>query len=145
MAVISTKVWFRPGGDPGGWRYLDYHLYYGNDLAGPAPAVPGNVFAFYDDFQDGDAAGWNAAKGSWAVVDDGGNYIYRYSGGGAIWAISYVTLPETSNLDYLAKIRAAANTNWIGLAFRIQDANNFLAYYQSRDVSQFKYARIDQR
>ena len=116
--TISTTVWFRTQAEiPVGGDDFDYHLYYGNDLAGAAPANPGNVFAFFDDFQDGDAAGWSVGKGTWGVVDDGGNWIYRYSGGGATWAISYVTLPETSNLEYLAKIRASATTTWIGLAF----------------------------
>ena len=91
----STTIRFRAQADiPVGGDDMNYHLYYGNDLAGAAPADPRNVFAYYDDFQDGDANGWNAAKGAWSVVDDGGNFIYRYTSGGANWAISYVTLPR---------------------------------------------------
>jgi hypothetical protein len=120
-----------------------YHLYYGNADAGPAPADPSNVYALFDDFQDGDATGWNPAKGTWSVVDDGGNYVYRYTGGGANWAISYLPLPGASDLDYVAKMRAAATTTWIGLAFRIQDANNFLTFYESRDGNLLKYASVN--
>ena len=119
-----------------------YHLNYNNPSAGAPPAAPGNVYAFYDDFQDGNADGWNAAKGAWGVVDDGGNFIYRYTGGGAIWAISYPPVSGVANLEVLGKIRAAASTTWIGLAFRIQDPNNFLTFYESRDGSLLKYARV---
>ncbi len=77
------------------------------------------------------------------MVNDGGNYVYRYTGGGANWALSYTNVPF-SDIDYLAKIRATDSpmTNWIGLAFRIQDPNNFLTFYQSRDTNNFKLANI---
>ncbi|MGD1993814.1 MAG: DUF2341 domain-containing protein, partial [Anaerolineae bacterium] len=119
-----------------------YQLYYGNSAAVNPPQDPTAVYAFYDDFEDGDAAGWSAVKGTWSVVDDGGNYIYRYTGGGAVWALSDVSLSGLSNLDYQTRMRAASTTQWIGLAFRIQDQDNFMTFYQSRDVSQFKRARI---
>ena len=119
-----------------------YHLNYYNPSAGIPPAAPGNVYTFVDDFQDGNADGWTAAKGTWGVVDDGGNYIYRYTSGGANWAISYFSLPGVSNLEILSKIRAATSTNWIGSALRIQDPNNFLTFYQSRDGNMMKYARV---
>ena len=134
---FSTQAAVPVGGDD-----HNYHLYYGNELAGAAPADPGTVFAFFDDFQDGNADGWNPAKGTWGVVDDGGNFIYRYTGGGANWALSYVPLAGVSDLDYIARVRASASTNWIGLAFRIQDPNNFLNFYESKDVNLFKLARI---
>ena len=141
--TASTTVRFRTQADiPIDGNDHNYHLYYGNDLVGTAPANPRNVFAFYDDFQDGDAAGWNAAKGTWGVVNDGGNFIYRYTGGGAIWAISYPSISGVANLEVLGKMRAAASTTWIGLAFRIQDPNNFLTFYESRDGNLLKYARV---
>jgi len=120
-----------------------YTFNYGNPSAATPPQNPANVFAFYDDFQDSDANGWTPAKGNWAVVNDDGNYVYRYTGGGANWAISYANVP-LSDIDYLAKIRAthSPNTDFVGLAFRVQDQNNFLTFYQSRDVNQFKLANI---
>ena len=121
---------------------VDYWLHYGNPASGSPPQAPASVYAFYDDFQDGDAAGWNAADGTWTVVSEASNYYYRYTGGGTGWAISYVPTAGLSDLDYVGKIRAASNTNWIGLAFRIQDPANFLTIYESKDVGQFKYARI---
>ena len=143
----STTVTFRTQAEIGvGGTGVDYRLYYGNAAATDPPEDPNNVYAFFDDFEDGDAAGWSGAKGTWSVVDDGGNYVYRYTNGGANWAVSYVNLPGVSDLEYVAKIRATDNpfTNWIGLAFRIQDENNFLTFYQSRDTapSLFKFARI---
>jgi len=67
---------------PIGASDLRYHLYYNNPSAGAPPANPANVYTFYDDFQDGDASNWETLEGTWGVVDDGGNYVYRYSGGG---------------------------------------------------------------
>jgi hypothetical protein len=119
-----------------------YRLHYGNPAAANPPQEPAAVYSFYDDFEDGDAAAWSAVKGTWAVVDDGGNYVYRYTGDGATWALSHVTLSGLSDLDYVARMRADTTTNWIGLAFRIQDQDNFMTFYQSRDVGQFKRARI---
>lgn len=141
--TAATTVWFQTQADiPTGSDDLDYHLHFGYGLAGAAPADPASVFAFYDDFQDGDAAGWNAAKGTWGVVEESGNYFYRYTGGGATWAVAYHPQTGLSDLEYTARLRAAVDTTWIGLAFRLQDANNFLTFYQSRDTSQFKYARV---
>ncbi len=119
-----------------------YIFNYGNPAAENPPRNPANVYAFYDDFQDGDSVGWSE-KGIWDVVADGDNNIYRYTGGGETWALSSTTLPA-SDIDYLAKIRGVDTpiTNWIGLAFRIQDEDNFLTFYQSRDTSNFKFARI---
>ncbi len=140
--TASTRITFRTQAaiDPGtaDTRYI---FNFGNPAAVTPPQNPASVYAFYDDFQDGDASGWNAEKGTWTIVNDGGNYIYRYSGGGTGWALSSTTL-AASDIDYLSKIRAVANTSWIGLAFRISDPNNFLTFYQSRDVNQFKFAEI---
>ncbi len=146
--TVSTTVLFQTQAEISlGGTDTAYQLYYGNPLAPAPPADPGNVYAFYDDFEDGDASEWSV-KGTWSVVDDGGNHIYRYTGGGPSWAISYVDLAGVSDLEYVAKIRADGDTGdpgytqWIGLAFRIQDQDNFLTFYQSRDTSEFKYARI---
>ncbi len=139
----STAVAFRTQADIAlGGTDVNYYLYFGNAAAANPPSDPAQVYAFYDDFQDGSADGWNAAKGTWNVVNDNGNYVYRYTEGGAAWALSYVPLSGVSNLDYLTRLRASANTNWIGLAFRIQDQNNFLTFYESKDVGQFKFARV---
>ena len=138
----STAISFRTqAGISLGGVDTNYRLHYGQPTAVNPPANPGNVYAAYDDFQDGDAAGWTT-KGTWGVVNDSGNYFYRYTGGGANWALAYLPMTDLANLDYMVKIRAATNTTWIGTAFRIQDQNNFLTFYQSRDVSHFKYARI---
>ena len=141
----STTVQFQTQADiPASGLDTEYWLHYDNPSAGAAPANPGNVYAFYDDFQDGNANGWNDVKGSWSVQSETGNYFYRYTGGGATWALSYLPLPGVSDLDYRAKIRGtdSPNTNWIGLAFRIQDQNNFMSFYQSRDTNIFKLADI---
>lgn len=142
-----TTVKFRTQADiPVGGGDHNYHLYYGNDSAGAAPANPQNVFAFFDDFRDGDAIGWVVTKGTWGVVNDAGNYVYRYTGSGSNWPLSYANVPF-SDLDFTARIRATDNpkTNWIGLAFRILDPStlpDFLTFYQSRDTSNFKYGVI---
>ncbi len=140
--TTATQVQFRTQADIAA-SAIDtrYTLYYGNASAGAPPANPSNVLAFYEDFQDGNANGWNPAKGTWNVVNDADNYVYRYTGGGANWALSYATLP-VSDIDYVARIRASSTTSWIGLAFRIQDQNNFVTFYESKDVSQFKLADI---
>jgi peptidoglycan/xylan/chitin deacetylase (PgdA/CDA1 family) len=127
---------------PIGASDLRYHLYYNNPAAGAPPANPANVYTFYDDFQDGDASNWETLEGTWGVVDDGGNYVYRYSGGGTNWVLASTPVSNVSNLEMFSQVRAAANTNWIGLAFRIQDPDNFLTFYESKDVGLFKYGRI---
>jgi len=119
----------------------NYRLHYGKSDAGSPPTNLKNVYAFYDDFQSGTATGWTT-KGTWNVVADGGNYVYRYTSGGANWALAYVPMAGLADIDYVARVRAAASTNWIGLAFRIQDQANFLTFYESKDVGQFKLANI---
>ncbi|MCC6956753.1 MAG: DUF2341 domain-containing protein, partial [Anaerolineales bacterium] len=142
--TVNTVVQFRTQAaiDPGATD-ARYALNYNNPDASNPPANPGSVFAFYDDFQDGNANGWTVSKGTWNVVPDGLNYVYRYTGGGANWPLSYASVPF-SDLDYLSKIRAADSpkTDFIGLAFRIVNNTNFLTFYQARDVPRFKYARI---
>jgi hypothetical protein len=123
-----------------------YTLYYGNASAEAPLSNPANVYAFYDDFQDGDASGWTVTKGTWGVVNEAGNNVYRYTDGGANWPLSYASVP-LSDLDYTARIRAtdSPKTNWIGLAFRILDPStlpDFLTFYQSRDTNNFKYGVI---
>lgn len=121
--TFRTQVAISLGGSD-----TNYRLHYGNAGAGSPPTNLANIYAFYDDFQDGDATGWTT-KGTWSVVADGGNYVYRYTTGGANWALAYVPMAGLADIDYVSKVRAAANTNWIGLAFRIQDQNNFLTFY----------------
>ena len=145
--TTTTQIQFRTQADIAvGATDLRYTLYYGNASAGAAPSSPANVYAFYDDFQDGNADGWTVTKGTWGIVNDSGNYIYRYTDSGAQWPLAYANVP-LSDLDYTARIRAAGSpiTNWIGLAFRILDAStlpDFLTFYQSRIEDRFKYGVI---
>jgi pectate lyase len=37
-------------------------------------------YVFCDDFEDGDAAGWNPGGGTWAIVVDGTNHAYQGAG-----------------------------------------------------------------
>ncbi len=46
------------------------------------PQDPGQVYAFYDDFQNGDATGWSP-KGTWNVVDDSFPTLYYVAANGS--------------------------------------------------------------
>ena len=145
--TAATQVQFRTQASiAAGMTDERYTFNYGNAGAASPPQNPANVFYFYDDFQDGDANGWTVTKGTWGMVNDAGNYMYRYTGGGANWPLAYTSVP-LSDLDYTARIRAtdSPKTDWIGLAFRILDPStipDFLTFYQSRDTNNFKYGVI---
>ena len=79
------------------------------------------------------------------MVDDGGNYVYEYSGGGTDWAISYVSLAEVADLEMLARVRATGGvtfTRSMGMAFRIQDGANFLTFYPGRNSGSISYMNV---
>ncbi len=141
----TTQVVFRTqAAIPGEDSDSDYHLYYNNPDAENPPMNPNNIYAFYDDFEDGEASHWTIEDGTWGIVQDNGNRIYRYTGGGTNWAIAQRSLSGVADLEIIGDVRAAANTNWIGYAFRIKDKDNFLTFYTGRDESpnKFKYARV---
>ena len=58
--TAATRVWFQTQGAIGaGASDSSYYVYYGNAAAGSAPALPGNVFTFFDEFDDASLAnGW---------------------------------------------------------------------------------------
>jgi peptidoglycan/xylan/chitin deacetylase (PgdA/CDA1 family) len=140
----STAVTFRTQASIGiGALDTSYRLHYGNPAPGAPPVNAANIYAYVEDFQSGAANGW-VTKGTWGIVTEGSNNFYRYTSGGAAWASAFQPLAGVSDLDYSARLRATNSpmTNWIGLAFREQDQNNFLTFYVSRDGGVFKYARV---
>ena len=96
------------------------------------PSAPefsiGSTILFQDNFETGTAAGWNATAGTWSVVLDGSNHVYRNSNtsgdnwsynGSAAWtdyAIEALIKPLTWNSGGIARIFG-----------RWQDANDW--YY----------------
>jgi hypothetical protein len=81
---------------------------------------------FTDDFQDGNANGWVATSGSWSVVSDAGNYVYRQSsttadarslGGSMAGAFTFVS----------ARVKPTSSYGAVGLLSRAKDANTY--YY----------------
>lgn len=82
-----------------------------------------------DDFQDGNAAGWVATGGSFAVVATTASSVYRQS---SLTGNAAALLGETigSNQSIQADIRPSAFSGadrWFGLVARYADANNY--YY----------------
>ncbi|MDH5779482.1 MAG: DUF2341 domain-containing protein [Candidatus Bathyarchaeota archaeon] len=66
MNTSSTAVWFKTQADiSASGSDNDYYMYYGNPSAGTPPANKSNVYASWDDFNDGDYDGWTPVGSTW--------------------------------------------------------------------------------
>ncbi len=74
----DTEIWFAiKNAIPSGSSSNDYFIYYNNSNAGTPPSDSGNVFKFYDDFENPDYtyANWATSSSAWIVT----NGEYRQS------------------------------------------------------------------
>ncbi|CAM4290183.1 Pectate lyase [Paenibacillus tarimensis] len=82
---------------------------------------------FSDDFNDGNAAGWNATTGSWSVVQDSGSYVYYQSS----TSEGRTQAGDQSWTDYSVQARVKVEdfngTNRAYVAGRYKDGNNYYA------------------
>ncbi len=91
----------------------------------------GNNLPYYDNFDDGDAAGWNVISGDWSVLD--GEYYqdnYGSNGGQTPYGLDQMTaLAGIPQSDYVVqadmRLEEANYTGWWGLIFRYQDSSNY--------------------
>jgi len=59
----TTKIWFKTQAlVPSFSSDNNYHLYYGNLLAGSPPANSTDIFFFYDGFESSDLSGWDTSS-----------------------------------------------------------------------------------
>ncbi|NJL43747.1 MAG: DUF2341 domain-containing protein [Nitrosarchaeum sp.] len=123
----DTQVWFSLQElIPGGGSSERYYLYYGNPSAGAPPDNRSEVFLFYDDFQDGDAAGWTALGGTWSVADgayrqsaDTTEYMHA-SAGSALWG--------NYSLEVRVNISSGGTTGgFAGVAVRFSNTSEYYA------------------
>lgn len=102
-----------------------------NDLsnAGSKVAADEGDVLLSEDFEDGTADGWSPQGGTWAVVDVGGNAVYRatYNDGGATTLTSTVGSSTWSDYSVEAVLTSANDGNAVALRGRYRDANNTYA------------------
>lgn len=90
---------------------------------------------FYDDFEDGDSAGWSTVSGTWSTAADGAGTVYRQSGGSG----GSTTAGDAAWTDYAVQARAkftASAPATADLLGRYTDGNNF--YYLQLNGSENK-------
>ncbi|WP_168119515.1 sugar-binding protein [Paenibacillus sp. HB172176] len=84
----------------------------------------------YDDFEDGDAAGWTVVQGGvFSVVNDGSSEVYKLSYVNGSSTNQYVVNGSSTWTDYVleAKLNNGSNDNTTGLYARYHDKNNLYA------------------
>jgi hypothetical protein len=89
-----------------------------------------SVFAanlFNDNFDDGNASGWTAQNGTWAVVQDNGSYVYRQTSSSEGRASAGTTTWTDYAVESKVKIDNWNGSNRAYVAGRYQDGNNFYA------------------
>jgi type II secretory pathway pseudopilin PulG len=109
VGVISNQNTFTSAGQQLRFRHRGY----------------GQAVFLWDDFQDGSASDWLHTWDTgtnWNVVNDGGNYVYRYNNA----AYSQTQRGSTAWDDYTLTAKFRPNAyNQHGIVFRYQDDNNF--------------------
>jgi hypothetical protein len=107
----STSLWFKTqAGIPASGSDSDYYLYYGNPAAGSAPANPGNVVLFMDDFESGDLSGWDgsfAETGDSITASSAQTYSGTYSGRAEVDTVTDAQAMVWKNLPGYTSLRAA--------------------------------------
>ncbi|WP_046772549.1 hypothetical protein [Jiangella alkaliphila] len=95
---------------------------------GTAAADEGDML-LTEDFEDGVANGWAPQGGTWAVVDVGGDSVYRatYNDGGATTLTATAGSSTWSDYAVEAVLTSANDANAIALRGRYRDANNTYA------------------
>jgi len=100
------------------------------------PAVPpsapefsiGSAILFQDNFETGTAAGWNPTAGTWSVVLDGSNHVYRNSNtSGDNWSYNGSAAWTDYAIEALIKPLTYASGGIARIFGRWQDANHW--YY----------------
>jgi hypothetical protein len=107
----ETRIWFRVQEAITGLSDMRYYLYYGDEAAGPPPADPNKVYAFFDGF-DGTVleAGWTggqigSATGTFTVA---GGVVHIEGSTGDIWDFEdnflFLHRPMTGNFVADARV-----------------------------------------
>ncbi|HYU28458.1 MAG TPA: family 16 glycoside hydrolase, partial [Gemmatimonadales bacterium] len=96
------------------------------------PSAPefsiGSALLFQDNFETGTAAGWNPTAGTWSVVLDGSNHVYRNSNtSGDNWSYNGSAAWTDYALEALIKPLTWNSGGIVQILGRWQDANHW--YY----------------
>ncbi|MCP4424035.1 MAG: hypothetical protein GY803_06060, partial [Chloroflexi bacterium] len=107
-----------------GWvAYDDVLLTGGNEtvtqrvtysLAGQAIAVRNNTQLLADDFEDGNAAGWQVGNGVWSVVQNNGDYIYKQADASAAY-YSNQPVAQSGKTAYSWTATFESGSRWAGI------------------------------
>jgi len=144
----GTEIWFKTQSAIGSeLTDANYYLYYGNSLAGSPPSDGADVFAVWDDFNDGDISDWSsgAAGGSLGAEYGAINNKFRIdvnSGWYVFWKTDPGTFGDYEQLHKVTPIIFDSSHKLLASGGRIQDANNLYMsgrwssnYYLYRRVS----------
>ncbi|MFQ6123334.1 MAG: DUF2341 domain-containing protein [Candidatus Heimdallarchaeota archaeon] len=116
--TYKTLIWFKTENPIAANSYdANYWIYYGNPSVSDPPHNPAHVFVFFDDFDDGDSAGWIAKSGSWWVEEyptGSGNYVLRGSNN----AYFYKETGSYGNVTLSARIRWEGGDRRRGVVIR---------------------------
>src|SRR6185295_11794582 len=83
---------------------------------------------FSDNFDDGNANGWTAAAGAWAVVQDSGSGVYALTTTGTEGRTSAGSQTWTNyTVEARVKVTNFGGSNRVLLAGRLLDFNNYYA------------------
>ncbi|MBI5361379.1 MAG: DUF2341 domain-containing protein, partial [Planctomycetes bacterium] len=83
-----------------------YYMYYNNATANSAIENRGNVYALFDDFEDGDQSGWTNNAGTWT---ESGGMRHQTDTTGAVYKYSYKTLTGLSNYLVSAQFKVPSS------------------------------------
>ncbi|MCZ7399472.1 MAG: DUF2341 domain-containing protein [Candidatus Methanoperedens sp.] len=106
-------------------------MYYGNPMA-ISSSDGDKTFEFFDDFEDGNSAGWNpTSNGIWQVFSENTNKIYQQSYDSLISErfISFENQKKISDFIYDARVKSDSSINGggfnVGIVYRFVDINNY--------------------
>jgi len=107
------------------------------------PATITSTKLYQDDFQDGNATGWQPSGGTWGVANAGATRVYRQSNLTVLNARSIWNDTQSANQSIEAQVtptQFATSDRWFGLITRYTDENNYY-YLSARNTNQILLRR----
>jgi len=112
------------------------------------PIIMDGPDGFMDDFEDGNADGWEPISGEWDVKLVNDNHEYQYRSVGLTNAAGRLsTIGEDFWTDYAveARVRYREKRDGAGIAGRIQDENNFYLFIIEKSGNHQLVKVVDQK
>jgi hypothetical protein len=109
-----------------------------------ASATPPSTPSLWDDFEDGDADGWTTDLGSWSIITEGSNHVYKSStptttgrvfAGASGWA-DYSTIAKI-------KVDTWNSIGRAGVITRYTDGDNYYGMYYRGDGNLYIVKRVN--